>query len=152
MLRQLFSILRGIFKEDSKKDILLPTSDRRIGFVGLTMFLSKLCPNDSLFLGDRDFLLCSKSDIQEFLSQDKTNRREYVTEKFDCEDFAFRLMGQFSIYPWSDLAFGIVWTELHALNCFVDENEVFWFVEPQTDEILTALKPWMGTEIRFITM
>ena len=69
-----------------------------------------------------------------------------------CDDFSYRLMGQFSIPGWSDLAFGIVWTSkpyAHALNCMIDEEERFWFVEPQTDELIETIE---GVEARFIIM
>lgn len=53
-----------------------------------------------------------------------------------CDDFSYRLMGQFSIRGWSDLCFGIVWTYYHALNCVVAENGEVYFIEPQSDELL----------------
>jgi len=61
-------------------------------------------------------------------------------------------MGQFSVPGWSDLAFGIVWTDIHALNIMVGTDKQIYFLEPQLDKILLELEPWMGTSIRFITM
>ena len=57
-----------------------------------------------------------------------------------------------SIPGWSDLAFGIIWTDKHALNCFVDENKKFWLVEPQNDKIMEDFEPWMGSQPRFVIM
>ena len=76
----------------------------------------------------------------------------YVTEERDCDDFSYRLMGQLSVPDWSGIAFGIVWTNLHALNCMIDENGKFWFIEPQTGRLQSKLEAWQGTEILFILL
>jgi hypothetical protein len=134
------------------KKKLKPTSTRIVSYGGLHSILRKEFPNAELFLSDNIYLLCDPQDIKKFLKQDATDRIEYKPEDFDCDDFAYRLMGQMSVPDWSKLAFGIVWTDKHALNCFVDEDGEIWFVEPQTDEILPTLKDWMGSKIRFIAM
>ena len=76
----------------------------------------------------------------------------FVAEDRDCDDFSYRLMGQFSIRGWSQLCLGIVWTHTHALNCFVDENKKLWFIEPQTDKIQEGLEEWQGSQIRIIVI
>ena len=106
----------------------------------------------ALYLSDQVYRLCSLNDIREFLHQDATNHHQYKAEGFDCNDFSYRLMGQFSVPGWSDLAFGIVWTDIHALNIMVGTDKQIYFLEPQLDKILLELEPWMGTSIRFITM
>ena len=50
------------------------------------------------------------------------------------------------------LAFGILWTNLHAMNCFVAEDRKLYLLEPQTDTIQTKLEPWQGASVRFIMM
>jgi len=105
-----------------------------------------------IYLSDGNKFLCHYDDIALFLAQDQTNRYSFVSEAFDCDDFAYRLMGQFSIPKWASLCKGIVWTDKHALNCIVDEDKKFWFVEPQNDEIIDKLKSWMGSRIRFVIM
>ena len=105
-----------------------------------------------IYLSDSLYWLCSDKDIENFLSQDDTNKMGYIAEERDCDDFSYRLMGQLSIPDWSGIAFGIVWTNLHALNCFIDDMGVFWFVEPQTNKLQDKLEAWQGTEILFIMM
>ena len=105
-----------------------------------------------IYISDSTYWLCSEDDIKTFLSLDKTNKEKYVPEEMDCDDFSYRLMGQLSVPEWSGIAFGIVWTNLHALNCFIDDAGKFWFIEPQTDELLDKLQDWMGDEILFILM
>lgn len=130
-----------------------PVSQRVISIGGLLEILKGKFPADTQFyMSDSTYLLADYDDIALFLAQDQTNKIDYVAEDFDCDNFSYRLMGQFSVPEWSKLAFGIVWSNLHALNCVIDETGKFWYVEPQTDEILEELKDWMGTKIRFIIM
>jgi len=106
-----------------------------------------------IYLSDSKlYLMCNRADIETFLKQDDTNKMGYVAEQRDCDDFSYRLMGQFSIPDWSALAFGIVWTNLHALNIIVTEDDKVLFIEPQTDDIIENLEDWMGSTIRFIMM
>jgi len=107
-------------------------------------------PGADIFLSDRNFKLCAYDDIAWFLAQDQTNKLEYVAEKYDCDDFAYRLMGQFSVPGWSDLAFGLVWTEKHAMNIIVAEDKKIFFIEPQSDKLEKELKLWQGTNVRCV--
>lgn len=105
-----------------------------------------------IYISDNQYWLCSKVDIDTFLSLDATNKTPYVAEEHDCDDFSYRLMGQLSIPGWSGIAFGIVWTNLHALNCLISEEGKFYFIEPQNDKLQESLESWQGTEILFILM
>ncbi len=105
-----------------------------------------------IYLSDSLYWLCSEKDIENFLSQDDTNKMGFVAEERDCDDFSYRLMGQLSTKNWAGIAFGIVWTNTHALNCLITDDGKFYFVEPQTDDLLDKLEAWMGTEILFILM
>ena len=129
-----------------------PTSTKRMERGALHRILNLAAPKAKVYTSDRSFLLCKKDDVKRFLEWDKTNRVKYVAEALDCDDFAYRLLGQISIPEWSDLAFGMVWTNRHALNCFVDEDGVMYFVEPQSDKIQTKLEDWQGTTVSFIIM
>ncbi len=127
--------------------LILPRSSKRTTSAELEALLPRA---ETLFLSDNTFYLCHPEDIALFLAQDATNRLEYLAEDYDCDDFTLRLAGQFSIPRWSALAFGICWTDLHALNFFVDEDGKFWFVEPQSDEIQSQLNAWQGQNLRLL--
>jgi len=103
-----------------------------------------------IYLSDNQYWLCSDADIETFLALDTTNKEKFQSELFDCDDFSYRLMGQLSTPEWSGIAFGIVWTNLHALNCFISETGKFYFIEPQNDKLQDKLEDWQGTEILFI--
>jgi len=105
-----------------------------------------------IYLSDNSYELCSKADYQWFLANDPTDKFTYIVEKFDCDDFTYRLTGQLSVPGWSAIADGTIWTEAHAFKFFIDEAGKLWFVEPQTDAIFDTWQPYFGSEIQFIGM
>lgn len=138
---------------EPKPEPILPTSTERIDYTDLYALLRQNAPQAELFLSDKNYLLCNKADIKAFLALDKTNKMGYLPEVMDCDDFSYRLMGQFSIPGWSDLAFGIIWSDKHAMNCFVTEDNIFYLIEPQNDWLQKGgLLPQQGDHIRVIMM
>lgn len=129
-----------------------PKSTKPIGYFPLKQMIREKFPGVTIYFSDIDYLLCGKEDIQRFLKADETDRYTYVKAHYDCDDFAYRLMGQFSVPRWSHLAFGIVWTTNHAMNCFVDEDKVFWFIEPQNDKLYREIPKGFGSAVRIIIM
>lgn len=81
-----------------------------------------------------------KEDIETYLDVDQTDKIVFVAETMDCDDFAAILFGKFA---------GLVWSNVHGLNWFIDEYGEFWFIEPQTDQLAADLDNWQGWEIRF---
>ncbi len=103
----------------------------------MTAFKPLILTDTIQAFADNLYKTVSKSDMEKFLVKDKTSlRKYYVTEFFDCDDFAFRLKGNITTQNNADIAFFIVWTSTHAFNAFIDHNHKVWFIEPQTDEIL----------------
>jgi len=103
----------------------------------------------NIFISDSKYKKISKNVVKEFLSNDMTDLRKYVPEKYDCDNYSFSLMGKAS-YLLSGYAIGIVWADTpngkHALNFYIDKYEAFWFIEPQTDEIFYdgSIKPFLA--------
>jgi hypothetical protein len=87
-------------------------------------------------------------DIKEFLKYNVFRFREYVPEKYDCDNYSFALMGMFT-YLLSGHAIGIVWAHTpegpHALNFFIDEHKELWYIEPQSNKVFksTEYKPYL---------
>ena len=79
-----------------------------------------------LYLADSACKVFKRSDVVNFLNLDETDKITYVAEEHDCDDAAAELYGK---------GVPLLWTNVHALNWFVDENYKLWFVEPQTDKI-----------------
>ena len=97
-------------------------------------------PYAKIYIADAIYYVCPHQTIESFLAEDPTDRERYVTETYDCDDFSFRLMGQFHAKPYAALAFGIAWSQVHAYNIFVSKEGEVLIVEPQTDEILKPSK------------
>jgi hypothetical protein len=141
------------FKIFKKTTNLIPTKKVQVTSNYIFDILNKITPSAThIYISDSLYWLCSKQDIDNFISQDDTNKMGYITEERDCDDFSYRLMGQLSIPDWSGIAFGIVWTNVHAFNCLIDESGKFYFVEPQSGKLYETIQPYMGNEILFILM
>jgi len=92
----------------------------------------------NIWTSDASYDTARKKDIEKFLSLNYFRFRQYVPEKYDCDNYSFALMGMFT-YLMSGYAVGIAWVETgngaHALNFFIDENKEFWYIEPQNNNI-----------------
>jgi hypothetical protein len=101
----------------------------------------------TIYVTDDKYKTTVKSEIQRFLDYDNTNEIQYNTDYYDCEDYAFRLLGQFSIPDWSSIPIGIVFCVRedgvdHAVNCFVDSSHNVWLIEPKSDTIFKCPTSW----------
>jgi hypothetical protein len=151
----LCSLAKSLGQCDCPQDTGLtiqPTSTKRIENEELRQLLHAANPSASIFLSDGSYLLCNEDDIKAFLAQDATNRNKYEAEAFDCDDFSYRLLGQFSVPGWSDLCLGIIWTDVHALNICVTEDKQILYIEPQSDELESTLLPWQGSGATLIVV
>jgi len=140
------------FSKSDKPKAFLPTLRAAIGWGDLYLLLRTKFPDAQVFMAREIYDLCNLEDIEEFLRLDDTNRQKYDLQRFRCSDFAFRLQGQLTVPGWSGLAKGIFWSEVHALNCMVDQNLDFWYIEPQSDGTSSNLADWAGKTCRMIIM
>jgi|TARA_Y100000310_G_scaffold330267_1_gene401617 hypothetical protein len=135
------------------EQIIYPTKTVKADSDEIYRILREEFPNGQIYISDStDYFLCAYDDIAYFLAKDETNRQEYVEERFDCDDFAAMLYGQFSTPDWSDMCVGLIWTERHALNIMISVDKRVLFIEPQSDTIQENLLPWQGQAMRFIIM
>ena len=141
-----------IFCGCQREIISLPMSTEEIDNAHLRNLLRAWFPEANIYLSDKVYKLCCLSDIRYFLRQDKTNRLKFEKEFFDCDDFAYRLMGQFSIPGWSALALGFCWTDKHAVNILIGQDKKFYYVEPQQDTIQETLKAWQGSKVLLVVI
>ena len=95
------------------------------------------------------YSLCDIEDIEAFLDVDETNHIKYVKNKWDCDNFAQLLWGNFGTPDWGHFAIGLFWSDVHAMVMCIDANEDLWLVEPQTDERRSDLLSWQGQQMRF---
>jgi hypothetical protein len=103
--------------------------------------LNKMGSPADIYLPDVSCKIYRKQDVLDFHGLNEVSSIPYVAESHDCDDFAAELYGKFA---------GLVWTNLHALNFFIAEDSIFYFIEPQKGLISQHLEAWQGNEIRFI--
>ena len=136
-----------------KPDLPKPIERRKITGSELYQIIRNKFPEGDIHLSDpwseAVYSLCDIEDIEAFLDIDETNHYQYVRHKFDCDNFARLLWGQFGIPEWAHFAVGLFWSDVHAMVICVDANEDVWLIEPQTDERRSDLLAWQGTKMRF---
>lgn len=101
-------------------------------------------------MADQSYDEASVSLINEILEQDKTDLEKYKAEQFDCDDFAYRLMGVFhQDLRTAAMPIFIIWIGLpdgygHALLSYYKDNKVY-LIEPQTDGVTDNIP--LGTSL-----
>lgn len=108
-------------------------------------------PEATLFATDTQYTLPRAVDVDAFLAQDDTDQFSYVVEKHDCDDSAAILYGnerafEYTLHTNRSWAFGMAFgtakhdaTRHHAFVAVLDEQRLWWAVEPQTDERVALL-------------
>lgn len=123
-----------------------PRVVEKIDSTELRMLLQSEFPRCQILLTDNEYKVTSFEEYQRFITCDSTDLLVYVSEFFDCDDFALRLHGNITVPGWSDLAFGHMFTltenTAHAVNVFVDIDREVWVVEPQNDHIFRCREHW----------
>lgn len=97
-------------------------------------------------LADQTYAEARLDKINEILAKDRTEQQLYSAEDFDCDDFAFSLMGGFHRdRETAAMPIFITWvlTEMggHAVLSFFHKGQVI-IIEPQTDDMLPVPKNW----------
>jgi hypothetical protein len=84
--------------------------------------------------------------LQMILDADTGDKEDYETEFYDCDDFAFRLMGWFHMdrqaAAWPMF---ITWVNTsqggHAVLSYYKNGQVY-IIEPQTDQVFPVPEDW----------
>ena len=123
-----------------------PVDTNDLDLVELYSILNSEFNNANINVTDRKYKTAPFSEYARLISWSKVDKRDYVTEYYDCDNFSLALMGEFNIPEWSALAFGILFAETpegaHAINFFIDNNNDVWIVEPQNDSIFPMPITW----------
>ena len=98
----------------------------------------RLFPECVCLLPDYRYWVTNGQDYIDFLIADDTDKAEYISDYYDCDDFAWRLMGKLHHPLYGAFAHGVVWSQVHAFNGFIDWTKNLYFIEPQNDEICRA--------------
>lgn len=97
-------------------------------------------------LADMGYAVVNEAVILDILTRDKTDLEKYVAEDFDCDDFAFRLMGVFhQDLRTAAMPIFITWVSMpeggHAVISYYNHGQVK-IIEPQNDRISDVPKEW----------
>ena len=110
--------------------------------------------SEEVHVSDSIFSTTSVSEAEKFVKETKVNMDKYIAEGHDCDNFSYALEGYWSkgllSYP-----FGIAWTDSHAFNVFIDDQNKIWIVEPQSARfyaIETAQKIPLYQNIKVVMM
>lgn len=129
-----------------KYDITPPEPLTDLDFNTLQMLIRAEFPDAQVYLSDSYYKTTTIDELKRFLAFDKTSEEHYISEWYDCDDFAAVTNGTINIPGWYWLPFGIMWTETpgggHAVNVFVDNLNDIYIVEPQTDAIYSLPGNW----------
>lgn len=110
----------------------------------------KFFSDPGIRFGDGTFYLPTREEVEFILEKSQLDRRRWLAERFDCDDFAYVLKGEMSIHAYETngfkfgLAVGMVWGDFdwvpgfHAVNWFITPDLEILFIEPQTDQIYDA--------------
>ena len=141
----------NIFKKNTTPPTL--TIQKQVDWSYLFGIINSIHPTTPhIYMRDNTYGLCSKADVEALLATTTIYKEPYISEEHDCDDFTFELMGIMSKDPWSIIAKGIIWTNLHAFMCFIDDTGKLWYIEPQNNQIFDKWQDYFGTEILFIMM
>ena len=125
------------------RDIPDPDIIGTINYNDLRMILKQAMGDIPIYLPDNTYKIATKASFYQFLINDKTDKYLYTGDPgYDCDDYANCLHGNASIPKWATVPIGTVWlsTPAHAVNFFVDENFIIWYVEPQNDKMYKVIE------------
>lgn len=97
-----------------------------------------------IYLADNTYYCPSVYETSQILQRTAVDKRTWTENRFDCDDFAYVLKGEFSKAAYENknrkLAYcvGIVWGNLpgpHAINWVINDDKRLRFIEPQRDTI-----------------
>ena len=106
----------------------------------------KMAKSFQLYTADSEYFCTPEKDAQQIIAESSLDRKRWVSERFDCDDFALVLKAHFAEAAYVDGSrraahcFGIVWGNLpgpHAINWMINDDMKLRFVEPQNDDIFS---------------
>ncbi len=130
----------------------LPGTDRELTTGALdsligAAFAGRFDAYPAIRYGDSVFYLPTLAEVRRVLVASQLDRRTWLQDRFDCDDFAYVLKGEMSAHAYDTaerrlgLCFGMLWANFdwvegfHAVNWVVTSDESIWLIEPQTDDI-----------------
>lgn len=97
-------------------------------------------------ISDEQYHCPTIKEVQKILTKSKLNSKIWLSEKFDCDDFALALKYEFIKNAWHNkkrkipYSVGIINGDssgegYHAINFVICDDGKLYLIEPQTDEM-----------------
>lgn len=97
-----------------------------------------------IYIPDRHMDLPTDADMKRWLAIDKTDKKKYTGEGWNCDDFARNVWNNIrnmALAEGLNIAFALVWSSGHALNLYVNDKHQLIYIEPQTDKKTSVHSP-----------
>jgi len=83
---------------------------------------------------DSKYFLCDEQDMKAIIEWDWTDNKKYVSEKYDCDNFAFSFKAMVDRrFGLNNVGLVIDWSGGHAYNIIVFKDGTVKIFEPQSD-------------------
>lgn len=87
---------------------------------------------------DTKYWVCSRLDFEAIIQWDWTDKKKYVAEKYDCDNFAFSFKARMDRkFHLNNVGLVIDYSGGHAYNCVVFSDGTAELFEPQSDRFVT---------------
>ena len=84
---------------------------------------------------DNKYWTCSKEDFQKIVEFNKINEKQYIADKFDCDNFSFNFKAQVATnHNLNNVGIVIDNSGGHAYNVVIFNDGTADLFEPQTDQ------------------
>jgi len=118
-----------------------PKLDKRISNIRLRQILENYAGNKAqIYLLDHFYYLPKKEDVAKLLSDTNVDKLKYISEIYDCDDFAIRLWGVTSQGKWASTTLGFACGNRHAFNIVILDDKKLYIIEPQNDKLIPLEK------------
>lgn len=110
-------------------------------------------------LGDAIYYVPRRAEVEQLLERSLLDRREWLEERHDCDDFAYVLKGEASSHAYDapglrfGLCLGIAWGYFdwargyHAINWALTSDAGLLLIEPQSDELYEPYRCSGGVDL-----
>ena len=87
---------------------------------------------------DSKYWACGRLDFEAIINWDWTDKKRYVKQKYDCENFAFSFKARMDRrFHLNNVGLVVDYSGSHAYNCVVFADGTAELFEPQNDMIVT---------------
>jgi hypothetical protein len=127
--------------------------DKHVRDIIKSKLKNKLKSGYKIRLADKKYFCPKLTDADAIIKATHVNQRVWISERFDCDDFAILLKAEFvkDAYRQGDRraahCFGVVWGSLpgpHAIDWMINDDMKLRFIEPQNDSVYFPKKTDKG--------